>query len=121
MNRMIGRLETVVVDCPDPRALGRFYCHLLGMHPVEDSDDWVTIKTDSDAPGLSFQRATDFRPPQWPDPAGPQQFHLDVHVDDVDVAEERALAAGATRIEAGGGKNFRVYADPAGHPFCLVW
>ncbi|MFL6129815.1 MAG: VOC family protein, partial [Mycobacteriales bacterium] len=48
------------------------------------------------------------------------QFHLDVLVDDVETAEKAVLAAGATRL-LGEGAEFRVYADPAGHPFCLVW
>ena len=110
----------MVVDCPDPRALAAFYCELLGMHVVHDSDDWVKIRTDSDAPALAFQQATDFVPPQWPDPARPQQFHLDVEVDDIELAEKRALAAGARRLD-GEGPDFRLYADPAGHPFCLVF
>ncbi|MFC3384931.1 VOC family protein [Couchioplanes azureus] len=117
---MIGRLDTVVIDCPDPRTLSRFYIELLGMHVVQDDDDWVLIRTDSDAPSLAFQKAPDLLPPQWPDPDRPQQFHLDVRVDDIDKAEQRALAAGAKRLE-GGGDKFRVYADPVGHPFCLVW
>ncbi|MFI5490932.1 VOC family protein [Actinoplanes sp. NPDC051859] len=117
---MIGRLDTVVIDCPDPRALARFYTELLGMHVVQDDDDWVQIRTDSDGPSIAFQQATDLLPPQWPDHDRPQQFHLDVRVDDVDKAEKRVLAAGAKRLD-GGGEKFRVYADPVGHPFCLVW
>jgi catechol 2,3-dioxygenase-like lactoylglutathione lyase family enzyme len=120
MTVMIGRLETVVLDCPDPRALADFYCELLGMYVVRDDADWVTIRPDSDAPTMSFQRVADFQPPQWPDPSRPQQFHLDVSVDDIETAEKRAVAAGARRLE-GGGQDFRVYADPVGHPFCLTW
>jgi catechol 2,3-dioxygenase-like lactoylglutathione lyase family enzyme len=120
MSVMIGHLESVVIDCPDPRALAGFYGELLGMHVVHDEDDWVTIKADSDAPSIAFQKAPDLRPPQWPDPDHPQQFHFDVHVGDVETAEQRVIAAGAKLLE-GGGKTFRVYADPAGHPFCLVW
>jgi catechol 2,3-dioxygenase-like lactoylglutathione lyase family enzyme len=116
---MIGRLDTVVIDCPDPRALADFYCTLLGMHLVKDDGDWVTIRTDSDAPGVAFQQVENYQPPQWPDPARPQQVHFDVRVDDMDAAEQRALAAGATRLP-GEGRDFRVFADPAGHPFCLV-
>ena len=121
MTVMIGRLDTVVIDCPDPRALAGFYCELLGMHLVadDDGDDWVTIRTDSDAPAVAFQKVADFRPPRWPDAAHPQQFHFDVKVDDLDAAEQRALAAGATRLP-GEGADFRVFADPSGHPFCLV-
>jgi catechol 2,3-dioxygenase-like lactoylglutathione lyase family enzyme len=121
MSVMIGQLDSVVIDCPEPRALAGFYCELLGMHVVDEDDDWVTIRTDSDAPSLAFQKATDLRPPQWPDPARPQQFHLDVRVDDIETAEKRVIAAGAKRLADGGGETFRVYADPVGHPFCLVW
>ncbi len=56
---------------------------------------------------------------RWPDPDRPQQFHLDVMVDDVDAAEPRVLALGAQRLTEPGDDN-RVYADPAGHPFCLI-
>jgi len=58
--------------------------------------------------------------PRWPDPAFPQQFHLDVMVDDIDEAEPKALALGATPLPSEE-DGFRVYADPAGHPFCLCW
>ena len=47
-------------------------------------------------------------------------FHLDIRVADVDEAEPRVLELGARRLPGGGG-DFRVYADPVGHPFCLVW
>jgi hypothetical protein len=57
---------------------------------------------------------------RWPDPQSPQQMHIDVRVEDIDAAEARPLELGARRLE-GGGDQFRVYADPAGHPFCLVW
>ena len=59
-------------------------------------------------------------PYYWPDPDRPQQFHLDVYVTDVDEAEPKVLALGARRLPGGGG-DFRVFADPVGHPFCLVW
>jgi len=62
----------------------------------------------------------DYSAPRWPDPAYPQQLHLDVRVDDVTVAEPAVLALGATRLP-GEGDNWRVYADPAGKPFCFVW
>lgn len=120
MAPMIGRLDSVVLDCPDPRALADFYCELLGMRLIKDEGDWVLLRTDSDAPSLAFQRVADFQPPQWPDPSRPQQFHLDVRVDDIDLAERRVLASGARRLP-GDGPDFRIYADPAGHPFCLVW
>ncbi len=116
---MLGRLHSLVVDCPDPRALAAFYEQLLGLERVEDAEDWVT--SEGTGARIAFQRVEEFVPPRWPDPAAPQQMHLDVLVDDLDVAEPEVLALGATLLE-GSDKpiGFRVYADPAGHPFCLV-
>jgi catechol 2,3-dioxygenase-like lactoylglutathione lyase family enzyme len=54
---MIGRLEKVVIDCPEPRALAAFYAELLGMRVNEDSDDWVVIGRVLGARELAFQRA----------------------------------------------------------------
>ena len=64
--------------------------------------------------GLAFQRAPGNRQSTWPDPEVPQQLHLDIMVDDVTQAGPRVLALGAAHL---GGN---VYADPAGHPFCLI-
>ena len=117
---MIGHLDTIVIDCPDPRGLAGFYSGLLGMPVAEADDDWATIRPASGGVGVAFQRVAEYTPPQWPDPGHPQQLHLDVRVDDVDAAESEVLALGARRLP-GEGKDFRVYADPAGHPFCLIW
>lgn len=120
---MIGQLRSVVVDCPDPRALAAFYAELLGLPLAEgdSDDDWVVLGgPPPQQPRIAFQRAPDLRPPTWPDPERPQQFHLDVQVDDVEAAERQVLARGARRLP-GEGDDFRVYADPAGHPFCLVF
>jgi hypothetical protein len=75
------------------------------------------------SPGCASRRLRTTSPPRWPDPAFPQQLHLDIEVDDIAEAEPPVLALGATLLVGGGGTNsgFRVYADPAGHPFCLVW
>ncbi|WP_186832261.1 VOC family protein [Micromonospora endolithica] len=118
---MIGRLRSVVIDCPDPRALAAFYSALLGLPLDEegtDGDRWVVISGSGHR--LAFQQAFTLRPPTWPDPAVPQQIHLDVDVDDVEAAEKQVLALGARRLP-GEGDDFRVYADPAGHPFCLIF
>ena len=69
---------------------------------------------------MLFQQVEWYTAPRWPDPEFPQQLHIDVAVTDVDAAEREALAIGATRLP-GSGENWRVYADPAGKPFCLVW
>ena len=118
---MIGRLEKTVLDCPDPRALAAFYAEILGWRVNEDTDGaWVVIGRDVGWRELAFQRADPYEPPRWPDPGHPQQEHLDIRVDDVDAAEEAVLGLGATRLPAAHEDGFRVFADPAGHPFCLV-
>ena len=124
----IARMRSVVLDCPDPRALAEFYRQLVGGEITYADDDWVNLR-DGDTVLLSFQRAPGYQPPVWPT-GGPngergQQFHLDVTVHDVDEAEPQVLALGATRHQVQTGieedANWRVYLDPAGHPFCLCW
>ena len=84
---MIGTLQCVVLDCHYPAALARFYAALLGgevdRHPRFSLDKgWSTLHTPTGLV-LAFQRVVDFHPPQWPDPAHPQQFHLDLGVSDL--------------------------------------
>jgi catechol 2,3-dioxygenase-like lactoylglutathione lyase family enzyme len=112
---MIGRLHHVVLDCPDPAALAAFYSELLGLPVTYTSDDWVVVAVNETSSGLAFQLAPGYRPPSWPDPAVPQQVHLDVMVEDVSAAGQAVLAVGAVKLD---GED--VYADPAGHPFCLI-
>jgi catechol 2,3-dioxygenase-like lactoylglutathione lyase family enzyme len=108
-------MHHVVLDCPDPRVLAAFYAELLGLPVTYASPDWVVVAASDHASGLAFQRALGHRAPTWPDPAVPQQLHLDIMVDDVATAAPRVLALGATKLA---GED--VYADPAGHPFCLI-
>ncbi|MGO4690221.1 VOC family protein [Glaciibacter sp. 2TAF33] len=116
---MIGRMHHVVIDSRDPLALARFYSGLLGLPVTYQDDTWVVIAENDTSSGIAFQLAPDHQPPQWPDPDHPQQFHLDIMVDDVAEAGGRVLALGATPLP-GRSKTSRVYADPAGHPFCLI-
>ncbi|HEX6472142.1 MAG TPA: VOC family protein [Streptosporangiaceae bacterium] len=123
---MIAKLQCVVLDCADVLRLARFYQALLGGAVNQPDprwsldDDWATLHT-ATGQVLAFQRAADHRPPRWPDPSRPQQFHLDLGVADLDQAQAQVLALGATPLDAGDEKRgWRVYADPAGHPFCLV-
>ena len=112
---MIGRMHHVVVDGPDPDVLAAFYSALLGLPVTYRSEDWVVVAASDTSSGLAFQRAPGNRRPTWPDPAVPQQFHLDIMVEDVAAAGPRVLALGAVKLDGEG-----VYADPAGHPFCLI-
>jgi catechol 2,3-dioxygenase-like lactoylglutathione lyase family enzyme len=109
----------VVIDCPDPSTLAAFYSRLTGLPITFQADDWVVISENDTSSGIAFQLALDHQPPDWPDPARPQQFHLDIMVEDVDLAESRVLELGARRLSIEGAVS-RVYADPAGHPFCLI-
>lgn len=116
---MIGRLHHLVIDTPDPRALAAFYSELLGLPVVYEDDQWAVIAQASEASGVAFQLAPDLEPPRWTDPARPQQFHLNVMVDDVQEAEDRVLALGVRRLDDDQDAR-KVYADPSGHPFCLI-
>ncbi|MFF7232716.1 VOC family protein [Streptomyces sioyaensis] len=123
---MIADLQCVVLDCSDPLELAEFYQSLLGGALNQQDrrwsldDSWTTLHAPSGLV-LAFQRAADYAPPVWPDPSRPQQFHLDFGVTDLDRAQEQVLALGATVLDGGSGeRGWRIYADPAGHPFCLV-
>jgi catechol 2,3-dioxygenase-like lactoylglutathione lyase family enzyme len=120
---MIAEFQCVVLDCPKPRALAEFYQGLLGGKVNQRDRRWATgrnfatLHTDSGTI-FTFQRVADYRPPRWPDPAHPQQLHLDFTVPDLDEAHGQVLALGATLLDKSHG--WRVYADPVGHPFCLL-
>jgi catechol 2,3-dioxygenase-like lactoylglutathione lyase family enzyme len=116
---MIGRMHHVVIDCPDPRALAPFYTELTGLPVVWDDDDWTVIAADRASSGIAFQRAPDLQPPQWPDPARPQQLHLDIMIDDIEAAVAYVTALGGRPLSTGD-DGYGVYADPVGHPFCLI-
>jgi catechol 2,3-dioxygenase-like lactoylglutathione lyase family enzyme len=112
---MIGRLHHVVIDCPEPATLAAFYAGLLGLQVTYASENWVVVSESDTTSGIAFQRAPDHHPPRWPDPARPQQFHLDVMVEDVEAAGLKVVTLGAKPLPGTG-----VYEDPAGHPFCLI-
>jgi catechol 2,3-dioxygenase-like lactoylglutathione lyase family enzyme len=115
----IGRLHHVVLDCPDPRRLAAFWSAVLGDPVAYDSDDWVVVAASDRTSGLAFQRAPDHRAPVWGDPDRPQQWHVDVMVDDKPSARAAVEGLGAVRLSPAG-DDADVYADPAGHPFCLI-
>ncbi|ROP39445.1 VOC family protein [Saccharothrix texasensis] len=120
---MVGVLQCVVLDCPEPRVLAAFYQSVLGGEVDRPDrrwgldDEWSTLHTDSIV--LGFQRVAEYVAPQWPDPRRPQQFHLDVGVEDLGVAKTEVLRSGATLLDDSH-EVWWVFADPAGHPFCLV-
>ena len=113
----IARFPGIVIDCPDPGALARFYGAMLDWK-VEVSSGWADIRAEH-GQCISFQQVENYTPPRWPAQEIPQQMHLDVLVDDLDTAETAVLELGAAKHEHQPGTTFRVFLDPAGHPFCL--
>ena len=112
---MIGRLHHLIVDCPDPEALAEFWSELLGLPVTYRSTDFVVVSHDEETSGIAFQLVINHRPPSWPEPDVPQQMHLDVMVDDLAAADAAVVRLGARPLDGD-----HVYADPAGHPFCLI-
>jgi catechol 2,3-dioxygenase-like lactoylglutathione lyase family enzyme len=116
---MAGRLHHVVVDCKEPAVLAAFYSRLLGLPVTCRSEDWVVVAANETTSGVAFQLAPDHQAPSWGDPDRPQQIHLDVMVDDLEAVAADALAMGARALtDAHDGS--QVFADPAGHTFCLI-
>lgn len=117
----------VVVDCPDPHSLAAFYAGVLGGTITFEVEQGGHDRCHLHAPGghrITFQGAPDLKPPRRPPAADKaQQLHLDFTVPDLDAAQAVVLALGATPLDLDdndGHRGFRVYADPAGHPFRLL-
>lgn len=118
------RLVAFVLDCRQPRSLAEFYGALLGWSVDEQSSDasWVELIDPAGGAALAFQADPDFVPPTWPARERPQMAHLDVRVRSHEQGRELAMRVGARELpqpEDRRDAGFRVYADPAGHPFCL--
>jgi len=130
------RVVQTVLDTTDPRGLAEFYRELLGMtyrpgdeppapgEPDPHGDDWLVLRGDGMWP-LAFQKVPEITPPTWPEPAVPQQLHLDMVLPDgaaLDAQRARAEALGARLLldrRDDPDEPLYVLADPAGHPFCL--
>jgi predicted enzyme related to lactoylglutathione lyase len=115
------RLTDFIIDCSDTMALAAFYAAVTGR-PVKGSSDesWAAIEFGEVE--LAFIRVEDYRPPTWPGGEHPKQFHVDFEVDDLEAEQRRVVALGATLQQDSigpDGYGWRVYTDPAGHPFCL--
>ena len=112
----------VVFDAADMSAESAFWAAVLGGTVVTDHD-WHSVVVDGEW-RVAVQLAPDHVPPDWPN-GTPQQIHLDLHVDDLHSAHDEVMALGARLLQPAPDPNaaegFQVYADPAGHPFCLCW
>ena len=115
--------RVVVFDAADPAAESAFWAGMLGGQVITD-DNWHSIIDADDRWVMGIQRAPNHVPPEWPDGVS-QQVHLDLHVNDIVSAHAEAIALGARLLQAAedltAAEGHQVYADPAGHPFCLGW
>ena len=120
----IGWIREIVLDTPEPWHLAGFWARLLGGTPVEWYPGWVTLEPPPHGQRLSFQGVS-----AEGGSGASSIVHFDVLVEDLTAAHERVLAAGATYLAEhvsprpgplGEQVPWRVYTDPAGHPFCLV-
>ncbi|HEV2428057.1 MAG TPA: VOC family protein [Acidimicrobiales bacterium] len=117
-------IRTVVVfDAADLSAESEFWAGVLDGHVVSE-DDWHSVLDASGEWRVGVQLAPNHTPPEWPDGA-PQQIHLDLHAADFPAAHDRVMALGARLLQAADDlsdeQGHQVYADPAGHPFCIGW
>jgi predicted enzyme related to lactoylglutathione lyase len=114
--------QVVVFDAAELNAESNFWARLLGG-TVDAEDDWHMVVVNGE-PRVGVQLAPNHVPPEWPD-GTPQQIHLDLWVDDFEEAHSEVMSAGARLLQAAANTetadDFQVYADPAGHPFCLCW
>ena len=110
------RFDGTTVNAPDALALATFYAEITeGV--AKGSAHWAAVSTGGAL--IAFQQVEDFAPPTRPGGSAPMQLHLDFFVDDLAASGARATAAGARLLEVQPNDHCRVYADPAGHPFCL--
>ena len=111
------RYDGPTVDAPDALALARFYAAITGGS-ASGTEHWAAATTPDGV--IAVQQVPDYRAPRWPGQEVPAQLHLDFHVDDLEAAGRRVVAAGAARLEVQpNADHCLVFADPAGHPFCL--
>ena len=124
-----------VLDTTDVRGLAEFYRQLLGLQyrpgdePADEDEpddvDWLVLTDGQGNRRLAFQQVDHLKRTTWPLPDVPMQMHLDLTVPDRESLEHhhfRALALGAElRFDRTDDPNepLYVYADPAGHPFCI--
>jgi predicted enzyme related to lactoylglutathione lyase len=113
-------LAMINLDAEDPAALATFYSQALGWEVLHSEAEYAMIGDGSTS--IGFGKLPGYSAPGWPQETAPKRYHLDFYVDDLDKAEEQALALGATKPgEQPNPERWRVLLDPGGHPFdiCL--
>jgi catechol 2,3-dioxygenase-like lactoylglutathione lyase family enzyme len=117
---LTARIAMVTLDCAEVAPSAQFWSTLLGWQVAVRTDDYAMLTGPDGSPALGLGRVEDHQPPSWPDQGGRKQFHLDLAVDDLAAAAERAVSLGARLADPQPGETWRVLVDPAGHPFCLT-
>lgn len=112
-------LAMITLDSADPAPLAAFWAEFLGGRIIHETEEVVVVSTDRGA--IATCRVPDYTPPTWPAGEKPKHMHLDVAVEDKVAAEAEALRLGARLADdQPGGDTWRVFLDPAGHPFCIT-
>ncbi len=118
------RFQVVAFDAAELAPESTFWAGVLGG-TVDEDDDWHMVLDADGVPRIGVQLAPDHEPPDWPDGSPPQQVHVDLWVTDLQVAHDEVMALGARLLQEADDldavEGWQVYADPAGHPFCLCW
>ena len=118
-------LRTVVVfDAADLEEESAFGAAILNGQVARD-DEWHTIFDSAGEWRVGIDLNSTYIRPEWPNGVQQQQVHLNLQVEDQYAAHQEVLSLGATVLEPGKSmdtpEGFLVYADPAGHPFCIAW
>lgn len=116
--------QIIVFDAADLHAESSFWAAVLGGRVVAE-DDWHSVVDADGVWRMGIQLAPNYVPPEWPHGDQQQQVHLDLHVEDPAGAHDEVIALGARLLQPAddlsSAEGYQVYADPAGHPFCIGW
>jgi glyoxalase superfamily protein len=115
----VARLAMVSLDCADTEPLAEFWAALLEGKIIAATDEATVVVTDT--VWIGTIRVPDYVPPTWPGGETPKHIHLDLAVADLEAAEAEALRLGASKADHQPAPDqWRIFLDPAGHPFCLT-
>jgi hypothetical protein len=124
----IAHYVYTALDCDNPVDLAHFYSKITGLkiQPFDEGEtaetcEWLELWDEKNRTKMAFQKIENYVKPTWPTGNLPQQAHMDFHAKDLDIAEKQMFEIGAVKAEFQPKPHrFRVYLDPAGHPFCIV-
>ncbi|MEU1206899.1 VOC family protein [Nocardia tengchongensis] len=114
----VATLKMLTLDSADARRDAEFWAAALGWEIAHVQDEYAMLTGPDHA--LGFGTVAGYQPPTWPNENGTKQFHLDLAVEDLEMASKQLVELGATVPEFQPGESWRVLLDPSGHPFCLT-